>query len=291
MTDGQITPATAGVLKSGDWCWLRALGWMVVLTIGLVLISALPALLHLWRGRPVWAGAAAAVLATLLSYRAYALAVRLGERRLPGEIGRVGLLRDLGTGLLIGLGMFTLVFASLRLLGLYTMVPGVWNDWPRDVLDGALTGLIEELIFRAVIFRLLMHAFGPWWALGLSAAIFGALHLANPNATLFAGLAIAIEAGLMLASFYLLTGRIWMSVGVHAAWNFAQGGIFGASVSGNPEKGSLFVSAPLPDVPAWLTGGAFGPEASASAIVVGLAVFLIVIEAVRRRGIPQAAGT
>ena len=45
-------------------------------------------------------------------------------------------------------------------------------------------------------------------------------------------LAIALEAGVMLAAAYLLTGRLWLSMGIHFAWNFTQGGIFGAAVSG-----------------------------------------------------------
>lgn len=54
-------------------------------------------------------------------------------------------------------------------------------------------------------------------------------------------------------------------------------------MSGNPESGSLFVSAPIAGVPDWVSGGAFGPEASLSGIVIGLAVFLVVLAAARRR--------
>jgi hypothetical protein len=127
---------------------------------------------------------------------------------------------------------------------------------------GISSGFFEELIFRAIVLRLLMRAFGIWPSLALSAALFGALHLANPNATPVAAIAIAVEAGLMLASFYLLTGRLWVSIGVHAAWNFAQGWIWGARVSGIEVKESLYLSAPKPGAPEWLSGGAFGPEAS-----------------------------
>lgn len=279
-----IALGAAGVLAPGRWRWLRALGWMLALFALLVLISALPALGRLLPHRPPWAGPVLAVLAVLLSYLGYGGAVRRGERRPAREIALAGMPQELGIGLLVGLGMFTLVFASLRLLGVYALARGTWSDWPSDILQALLTGLDEELVFRAIVFRLLMRAFGPWWALATSAAIFGALHLANPNATLFAGIAIAIEAGLMLAAFYLLTGRLWMAVGVHAAWNFAQGSIFGARVSGGSEAGSLFLSAPVAGTSDIVSGGAFGPEASLSAIVVGLGVFLIVLAAARRQG-------
>lgn len=208
---------SAGVLAPGRWRRLRAIGWMVALFVLLLAASTLPALTRLLPHRPAWVSPLGAAVATLLCYAAYALAVGRGERRTVDEIAPAALPRDLGAGLLIGLGMFTLVFTSLRLIGVYTLAPGHWSDWPGDLLLNMITGLVEELIFRAIVFRLLMRAFGVWPALGMSALIFGGLHLANPNATPFAAIAIAIEAGLMLASFYLLTGRIWMSVGVHAA--------------------------------------------------------------------------
>jgi membrane protease YdiL (CAAX protease family) len=279
-----IVLGSAGVLAPGRWRWLCALCWMLVLTVALLVIAALPALRGLIPGKPAWALPLLVTVAVPLCYLAYGAAVRGGDKRPATEIAPRHLPGDLAIGLLVGLGMFTLVFTSLRLLGVYTMAAGVWSDPVHDMMDAAVAGLLEELIVRAVIFRLLARAFGIWWALGLSAAIFGAMHLANPNASPFAALAIAIEAGLMLASFYLLTVRIWMSIGVHAAWNFAQGGIFGASVSGNVETGSLFTSAPVPGVPDWLSGGAFGPEASVPAMVVGFAVFVIVTNVARRRG-------
>ncbi len=143
---------------------------------------------------------------------------------------------------------------------------------------------MEELITRAIILRLLMRAFGVWPALVLSAALFGALHLSNPNATAVAATAIAVEAGLMLAAFYLLTGRLWVSIGVHAAWNFTQGWVWGAAVSGIAVKESLFVSNPKPGAPEFLSGGAFGPEASLPAMIVGTGVAIVVLYWAWKRG-------
>jgi hypothetical protein len=146
------------------------------------------------------------------------------------------------------------------------------------------SGVMEELLMRAIILRLLMRAFGIWPALVVQAALFGALHLANPNATPAAAVAIAIEAGLMLAGFYLLTGRLWMSIGVHAAWNFTQGWVWGASVSGIPVVESWLVSKPKPGAPEFLSGGAFGPEASLPAMVVGTLVAIVVLWLAWKKG-------
>jgi hypothetical protein len=282
-----IVPSDAGALAPGRWRWLRALGWMVVVLGAVVASLAVQALLVKLPGASTPTAKAAMSLAVLvLAYLVYAAMVRWGERRPVTELGLAAMPRDLALGLLIGAGMFALVFTVLRLGGLYTLAPGVWSDWPQDVRRAIATGLAEELIARLVIFRLLLRAFGTWPALIVSALLFGAAHLQNPNATYTAALAIAIEAGLMLAAFYLLTGRIWMSVGVHAAWNFTQGPVFGAHVSGTTDTGSLFVSAPVAGAPELLTGGPFGPEASVPAILVGGAIFLWVFAAARRRHAP-----
>jgi len=143
---------------------------------------------------------------------------------------------------------------------------------------------MEELITRAIILRLLMRAFGAWPALVLSAALFGVLHLGNPNSSWVAAAAIAVEAGLMLAAFYMLTGRLWVSIGVHAAWNFTQGWVWGAAVSGIAVKESLFVSKPKPGAPQFLSGGAFGPEASLPAMIVGTGVAIVVLYWAWKRG-------
>ncbi|HEX8388371.1 MAG TPA: CPBP family intramembrane glutamic endopeptidase [Sphingomonas sp.] len=267
----------AGVLAPGRLRRFRALGWMLLLTAAVGLVASLPEIVRI-DGGPFSLGAAG------LAYLLYAAAVRFGERRAPTEIALRPLVSDLVLGVAIGLAMFTAVIASLRLLGACTLAPGDWTDWLADAMRDTVTGLEEELILRLIVFRLLMRALGLWPALALSAALFGAAHLANPNASAVAAVAIAVEAGLMLAAFYLLTGRIWTSVGVHAAWNFAQGPIFGARVSGFVEHGSLFVSAPAPGAPAWISGGAFGPEASAPAMLIGLAVFAAAMRGAYRRG-------
>jgi uncharacterized protein len=237
----------AGVLAPGKWRWARALAWMVFLffAIGLA-TSGLQAGGRAVFGKPAWLAFLLTPVSLGAGYALYVLAVRYGEKRSPSELALRHAPKELIVGVLIGLGMFTLVFASLRLAGFYTLSGPVASNWLEDVRVTLATGLIEELLLRAIAFRLLMRAFNLPVALALSAALFGALHLANPNASPFAAIAIAIEAGLMLAGFYILTGRLWMSVGVHAAWNFAQGPFFGARVSGNVEKGSFFQSAPAP---------------------------------------------
>ena len=252
---------------------------LVLLAIPPGIATALTRTLHL----AGWGRTAVALVLLAATYVLYIVLVRRGERRQVCELAPRPAARELTLGLVVGTGMFLLVFALIRLAGAYTIARGQWTDWAHDAAAMIAVGFMEELIARLVVFRLLMRAMGAWPALIGSALLFGAAHLANPNATAVAALAIAVEAGLMLAAFYLVTGRIWMSVGVHIAWNFVQGPILGASVSGHAERGSLFVSAPVTGAPTWLSGGAFGPEASLPAMIVGLAIFALLMRGYVRR--------
>ena len=79
-------------------------------------------------------------------------------------------------------------------------------------------------------------------------------------------------AGVMFCGLYTLTGRLWVPIGVHAAWNLAQGYLFGAAVSGGNLGGPIAVSTARAGAPTWLTGGTFGPEASLPALTLITAV-------------------
>ncbi|HEY6952095.1 MAG TPA: CPBP family intramembrane glutamate endopeptidase, partial [Bacteroidota bacterium] len=78
-----------------------------------------------------------------------------------------------------------------------------------------------------------------------------------------------------------LTRRLWFAVGVHMAWNFAQGGIFGIAVSGFAAKGLLQSAMSGPE---FLTGGAFGAEASIIAVMVCVTGFIFLMVRANRRG-------
>jgi membrane protease YdiL (CAAX protease family) len=210
-------------------------------------------------------GVVLAVLALLL----YHGAIRVSEKRSPDELrwadARGGLLRGLGLGLVL----FAVVIALIAVFGGYSIDGG-------GSVGGSLTALgvmiavavAEELLFRGVVLRLLIEMTNPTWALAISAAVFGLLHLVNPGATIWGALAIAVEAGLMLGAVYVATRSLWLPIGLHLGWNFAQAGIFGVTVSGSSLHSLGLFDASMSG-PAVLTGGSFGPEASVIAIIVG----------------------
>ena len=173
-------------------------------------------------------------------------------------------------GLGVGLGYFVIVVAIMMAFGVYK-VAGTGNQW-MDIASSFFVFLLvaigEEVIFRGVFFRWIDEKWGFIAALIVSAVFFGLIHIFQENATLWSSLAIAIEAGLLLAAAYKYSGTLWLPIGIHWAWNFTQGNIFGFGVSGSDAGDSLFQSSV--SGPEWLTGGAFGAEASVIPVMLGL---------------------
>jgi membrane protease YdiL (CAAX protease family) len=222
-----------------------------------------------------WREVLSASLTALASCGAYSAYVRLIEQRDPKELEWTGALKEFGGGVLVGALLFSATISVLALLGSYR-ASGV-NHWSVLILPlttALIAGFLEEILFRGILFRIAEEGLGTWAALSISALLFGLLHLGNPNATLVGAVAIVIEAGILLAAAYMLTRRLWMAIGIHFAWNLTQGGVFGVAVSGNPTPGLL--QGKLTG-PAWLSGGAFGAEASVVAALLCLGVGLYFI--------------
>jgi len=192
-------------------------------------------------------------------------------------------LKHLGLGLGAGLVVFSAAVAVAALLGVYR----VTGEGDASGLLAALIGpalfaaISEELVFRGILFRWLEEWGGSWVALLLTSGFFGASHLMNPHASPIAAIGIAFEAGVMLGAAYMLTRSLWLPMGLHAAWNFAQGEIYDIPVSGTPVHG--FLNARLSGPPL-LTGDGFGLEASVIAIAIATLFGLWLLSLAIRRG-------
>lgn len=218
----------------------------------------------------------------LVVYWAYYVFVRVTEKRRLTEFAPAGAIAELTSGVLLGAALFTFTIGILWGLGCY-MVTGV-NDWTVMVpvlANSVMAGMYEEVLFRGVLFRVIEERLGSWLALLISALFFGLLHLGNPNATLVAAIAIALEAGVLLAAAYVLTRRLWLAIGIHFAWNFTQGGVFGVAVSGNQTSGLLQSTLRGPEL---LSGGEFGAEASIIAVVVCTAANVYLVWRAQKTG-------
>ena len=196
---------------------------------------------------------------------AYLILVRLVERRRAGELA-IRAIPTLGiAGLGAGIGLMSAVVGVLWLFGSYH-VTGSRTDVPwvtEFLIFGLGAGISEEVIFRGGLFRLFEEGAGTGWALAVSSLFFGIGHVFNPGASTIDSVAIAVEAGLLLGLVYHVTGSLWPGIGMHIAWNTMESMVFGVPVSGMSASGWLISHR---TGPVWLTGGAFGVEASAVAL-------------------------
>ncbi|MFE7465913.1 CPBP family intramembrane glutamic endopeptidase [Streptomyces sp. NPDC057499] len=223
------------------------------------------------------------LLTAVLAVPVYRWVVRRTEHRRPAELATRGIWGATARGTLIGAAVFGAVIAGLALLGNFH-IDG------RGTVTGAigLVGLMaaaavtEELLFRGVLFRMAEERLGTGWALTATGSLFGLMHLTNEHATAWGALAIAIEAGGMLTAAYVATRSLWLPIGLHFGWNFAESGIFSTEVSGNGATHGLLDSSTSGS--ALVTGGAFGPEASIYSVLFGILVTAAFLRLAHRRG-------
>lgn len=269
--------------------WRRIVDFPLVAMLVAILLYACAAVLAvvIERGLPPMSHNARIVTGVLLNVvlllAAYKVAIRhLGEHPRDDLPGR-GALRNLGLGLVGGAILFGIVTAAAALAGVYRIVGCCSTGWLiRDLFEATiLAAFAEELLFRGILFRWIEEFGGSWAALIVTSALFGLVHIRNPNATWFSSFAIAVEAGLLLGGAYMLTRSLWAPIGLHAAWNFTQGYIFDIPVSGVPESG--LTQAKLSG-PALLSGGQFGLEASLLGLLVATAAGLCLLVLAVRRG-------
>ena len=187
------------------------------------------------------------------------------------------------SGLMVGLTFLALLsFGWIKFQGL---------TWPQNqsvafmqltllfLGVGATVGWWEELVFRGYLLQNLQDGLGLKWAIGISCMLYGMIHLLNPNANLLSGLLIA-AIGFLRIFGWLRTRQLWLSMGMHAGWNFFQGPIFGFAVSGR-ESFTLLQHESIG--PSWITGGAFGPEAGVIAVPAVLFGLLMMLLWTRKR--------
>jgi membrane protease YdiL (CAAX protease family) len=226
--------------------------------------------------RPVWPLwlVCAELLFSALMLALYRGEVRYFERRDVAELATDSAARRVATGMILGAALFSTVFATLAIGG-YVRHAGFrsFTGLPTQLAMSLGAAVGEELVFRGGIFRIAEQRLGTAAALAVSGVLFGLLHAANPGATAVSTVAIAVEAGALLGMVYSASGSLWLPMGLHFGWNFTEGGIFGAAVSGGQTQG--LIDSVLSG-PALVTGGAFGPEASVIAVAVCLAATALV---------------
>lgn len=279
MSPTSVAPWVQRVGTSTAGTWLAALLFIalpfIAANIGTKLLMPDPSLRE-WRN----------LIKALVLVAGYWTYVRCWERRPARELSVSGAGAELLAGLLLGGLLLSCVVAILTVLGAYSLEAVGTLDDLRAVMASmvpkiAAGALIEELLFRLVLLRLLERSFGVAWALAVSSLVFGLAHLGNAGATPLIGVLLGLELGLLFGAAYLLTRRIWLCTALHFAWNFVQGAVFSIAVSG--QSGESWLHGTLTG-PAWLSGGAFGAEGSLVSVVLCLAMAGVLLTLAYRRG-------
>jgi membrane protease YdiL (CAAX protease family) len=231
-----------------------------------------------------WSSLAASLLTCAIMVAAYAGVVYFVERRPATELALTGQGgREFLSGAMLGSVLYAACVLVLVALGYgrieYT---GAWHVVLPGLALAIGTGFYEELWFRGGVFRLTEEWFGSWIAIIVSSLVFGFVHLSTEGATVMDVTYISIEAGLLLAAAYMLTRRLWLSIGFHAAWNFTQSSVFSGAVSGTAQPTELIETTMTG--PDFVTGGSFGMEASIVTLVLMTTVGIVMLAMAVRRG-------
>ena len=176
-------------------------------------------------------------------------------------------LPDILTGIGITFIQMGFIYVVMLSLGWLTFEGFAWQFDPINVvITGVLSFLVvfifvgwnEELLSRGYHLQTIASGLNLFWGVIISSAVFGLLHLGNPNATWVSAAGIFF-AGVFLAYGYIRTKQLWLPIGLHIGWNFFEGVGFGFPVSGLADIYKLIrIQVHGPEI--W-TGGAFGPEA------------------------------
>jgi hypothetical protein len=261
-------------------------------------------------------------LALVLVVCGFALLLKIADGVPGNPLPAMGLslrkpwIRDASVGCAIGFVLVLVAYVVMRLTCKFTVNATLSSRTAKllvaELVILATGAMLEEVMFRGYPFQRLVESFGGVgrWLFGhlsadpgdergsrfgaLAAAVlwstaFGAVHLGNPDASVWSFLNTAL-VGLLFCLAYLRTRSLWMPWGIHFAWNTAMGVVFGLPVSGITEF-SVVVRSKVAG-PAWITGGSYGIEASAlgtSVIVIGIAGVLVFVK--QRKSEPATALT
>jgi len=223
------------------------------------------------------------ICVAILAVISYSVLYKIYEKRKITEFSAKNIGKNLLIGVVLGAVLQSLTILVIYLKGGYTVISINPIVFVIPSLTMAFTSSIfEETLFRGILFRIIEEKLGSYIALFISALIFGALHLFNPNSSLIVGIGLAIQAGLLLAVSYIYSRNLWFPIAIHFAWNFTQGGIFGANVSGGGLSKTLITS--KIEGAEIFTGGAFGPEGSIQATLFCLTATIILLILCHKKG-------
>lgn len=186
------------------------------------------------------------------------------------------------TGFMIGLCTITTITLALHLSGMIKI-----KYYPLDyghmiinlgiiALGWIVQSASEEIAIRGWLIPSLGENCTPVMAISITAIIFGVLHLFSSGVTVLSFINLTLS-GIFFAGYAIFSGNIWGVCGLHFAWNFALGNIYGLPVSGFAANGERIFQAQQIGA-GLLTGGDFGPEGglvTTIALLIAIAALLL----------------
>ena len=274
--------ATARSKKRPLWIWI-----LLFIVAAFLSIIGYGLLISGYQGADYFAHLGLTVVAAAIILGLYALFVRWIERHWPADLPLGKLVPHTLLGILVGFIIMVLVVSTIVAMRDATVT---WKGFSVEKQFSVFMMFLavavgEEMIFRGVIFRWIDERWNTWVALLISAILFGWMHISNDNATWWSSLAIAVEAGLLLGAAYKWSGSLWVPIGIHWAWNYTQGNIFGLAVSGSDAGETMLTT--IVNGPDIITGGAFGPEASIISVILGTFFTIVFLANCYRRTTPR----
>ena len=273
MTDIQPAPKRSllsRIFISPDEPRLRA-GWrLLIQTVLLIVIGIIAAFIASFFGPSI---GGSLVVGQIMEFIAITGSVYIARRWLDKrsfvslglEFNRWTFI-DILVGVVITFVLMGFIYLLMSVLGWLTFKGFAWQFDPvslvvKNVLIFFMAFIVvawnEELLTRGYQLQTIASGMNLFWGVVISSAIFGLLHLGNPNATWVSAAGIFF-AGLFLAYGYVRTKQLWLPMGLHLGWNFFEGVGFGFPVSGLDIYPLTRIEVHGPEL--W-TGGAFGPEA------------------------------
>lgn len=205
--------------------------------------------------------------------------VKVIEKRSLSSIGfnKNNWLKKYSLGFLIGLAMMSIIVLILFPFGYITIEKNPIQPVGVSAIASVLVilfgwiiqGATEEIVTRGWLLNVLSTKYNIGVGLLISSTLFGLMHLTNPNVNYIAVINI-ILVGLFYGLYVIKTNDLWAVCGMHSAWNFAQGNIFGFKVSGLDVSVGSLIDLNLVGSD-FVTGGIFGPEAGITATFILLA--------------------
>lgn len=205
--------------------------------------------------------------------------VKVIEKRSLSSIGfnKNNWLKKYSLGFLIGLAMMSIIVLILLPFGYITIEKNPIQPVGVSAIASVLVilfgwiiqGATEEIVTRGWLLNILSTKYNIGVGLLISSTLFGLMHLTNPNVNYIAVINI-ILVGLFYGLYVIKTNDLWAVCGMHSAWNFAQGNLFGFEVSGLDVSVGSLIDLNLVGSD-FVTGGIFGPEAGITATFILLA--------------------